>query len=118
MGARKDGLIPGTESARLMNYAVAGSVRSRGRFQAFVESEPSIQVLADGGEHHAEEPTLASGSAGLLEQVVVLLALVRTLDATMMIIMFSQQVGVTRERCEEPIVGLGIGVDDAPIRGG
>ena len=71
--------------------------------------------MADRGEHHAEKPAFASGGVRLCEQVVILLAFVGTLDTAMVIVVLPPQVGVARERSEESIVGLGIGVDDATV---
>lgn len=72
-------------------------------------------MLTDRGEHHAQEPAFASCGAGLLEQIVILLALVGTLDTTMMVVMLPPEFRVAREGCEESVVGLGIGVDDPPV---
>jgi hypothetical protein len=40
------------------------------------EGIPGVQVLTDGGQHHPQEPTFSTSSTGLVEEEVILLALV------------------------------------------
>ena len=42
-------------------------------------------MLADSGQHNPQEPAFATGGAGLNEQEVILFALVRTLDAAVVV---------------------------------
>ena len=71
--------------------------------------------MADRGEHNAQEPALATSGAGLIQQKVVLFALVRAFDAAMVVVVLGPKVRIARDRGEETIVGLGIGINDASI---
>jgi len=72
-------------------------------------------MLTNRCQHHAQEPTFAARRMGAVEEKVILLALVGTFHATMMVIVELPLSTVSGNGCEEPIVVLGMGVDDASV---
>ena len=77
--------------------------------------EPGIDVLAHGGQDDAKEPAVTASSAGLEKQKVVLFALDRAFGAGAGIEMSLPEVAGSGDEGVQPVVLLGIGVDDAAI---
>lgn len=78
--------------------------------------EPGIDVLAHGGQHEPEEPTVTPGGAGLKQMEIVLLALDRAFGAGAGILMALPKVTIPGDEGMESVVLLRIGVDDSAVR--
>ena len=79
-------------------------------------NQPSDDVLAHSGEHHAEEPAVAASGASLEQGTVELLALDGTLGTGTTLCVTLPEIAVPGDQGMQAIVLLRIGIDDAAIR--
>ena len=87
----------------------AGSKSAKG------SEEPSIDMLAHGGESKAEEPAVAASGTSLKQVKVVLFTLDRAFSRGTGVGVKLPEVAVSRDAGVQAVILLGIGVDDAAV---
>lgn len=72
-------------------------------------------MLAHSSQHQAEEPTGTTGSSGLQESEVILLAFDGAFGTGARVLMGVPEVAISRDERVQAIVLLRVGVDDASV---
>ncbi len=77
--------------------------------------QPGIDMLAHSGQHKPEEPTVATGGAGVEQVEIMLLALDGTLGTGTSILMALPEVTIPGDEGMQAVVFLGIGINDPTV---